>query len=215
MPERRVKFPCGDIQLEGILHVPQGEGPFPGVVVCHPHPLYGGDMDNNVVWVVSEALARASVIALRFNFRGVGDSQGHFDQGIGEQGDIKAAISLLSFLEMVDRNRIGLCGYSFGAGLAFSVAPADERVQAVAAISLPVSNSGAQIRNYARPKFIICGSRDMLTPSVDAERLAAELAEPKKIETISGADHFWLGYEQGMAEAVTDFFVEALSSPPQ
>lgn len=75
MKEERVNFPSGTILLEGILAIPQGAGPFPAVIVCHPHPLYGGSMDNNVVNSLSEALAQASLISFKFNFRGVGGSQ--------------------------------------------------------------------------------------------------------------------------------------------
>jgi alpha/beta superfamily hydrolase len=59
----RVRFPSGELSLEGILAIPQGTGPFPAVIVCHPHPLYGGSMDNNVVNSLCEALAQASLVS--------------------------------------------------------------------------------------------------------------------------------------------------------
>ena len=85
MIPRHVVFPCNEIQLEGILLLPEGNGPFPTVIVCHPHPLYGGDMDNNVVTSVCNALGRSSIASLRFNFRGVGNSSGSYSEGLGEQ----------------------------------------------------------------------------------------------------------------------------------
>ena len=88
MIENRVKFPCSDLILEGMTVVPESKGPFPGVVVCHPHSLYGGEMNNNVVVPICQALAQASIASLRFNFRGVGASQGKFAEGIGEREDV-------------------------------------------------------------------------------------------------------------------------------
>ena len=93
MKQSHFIFPCNDLSLEGIAHMPQGNGPFPSVVVCHPHPLYGGDMDNNVVVAVCQALVQRSIVGFRFNFRGVGQSTGRHAQGIGEQQDVEAALS--------------------------------------------------------------------------------------------------------------------------
>jgi alpha/beta superfamily hydrolase len=100
MKETRVSFLSGELLLEGILATPQGVGPFPAVIVCHPHPVYGGSMDNSVVYSLSEALTEASFVSFRFNFRGVGESQGEFGQGIGEQVDVEAAISFVSPLSI-------------------------------------------------------------------------------------------------------------------
>lgn len=105
-----VSFPSGSIRLEGILTRPEGASLFPAAVVCHPHPLYGGSMDNNVVCAVSDALTQASLASLRFNFRGVGGSQGEFGHGIGEGEDVKAAISYISTVTEIDSGRIGLVG---------------------------------------------------------------------------------------------------------
>ena len=84
MNSARVSFPCGDIVLEGEWHLPRGKPPFPVIVVCHPHPLHGGDMHNNVVITICRELPRNSIAAFRFNFRGVGNSGGSFGEGIAE-----------------------------------------------------------------------------------------------------------------------------------
>ena len=94
MQIKRVEFPCGEITLEGIFALPEGEGPFGLVVVCHPHPLYGGNMYNNVVHAVCEKLGQKKIAWLKFNFRGVGESGGSFAGGVGEKEDLKAAIAL-------------------------------------------------------------------------------------------------------------------------
>ncbi len=118
MEATRVTFNSGSLSLEGMLAIPEGPGPFPAVVVCHPHPLYGGNMDNNIVDGLCKALGQLPLISLRFNFRGVGRSEGQFGQGVGEKQDIGAAISFASTIERVDRAAIGLAGYSAGAGFA-------------------------------------------------------------------------------------------------
>jgi len=74
MKETEVRFSCGELSLEGILHTPEGAGPFPAVIVCHPHPLYGGNMDNNVVNNLAAAFVQKSFISFKFNFRGTGRS---------------------------------------------------------------------------------------------------------------------------------------------
>ena len=93
-----VVFPCGTIALEGVMFRPDGGGPFSAAVVCHPHPLYGGSMDNNVVNAVCHALVERSIIALKFNFRGVGRSEGSHSGGNDEPLDLKAAIDYVSEL---------------------------------------------------------------------------------------------------------------------
>ena len=214
MKEINLSFPCGDLSLEGVLNMPGGKGPLAAVVVCHPHPIYGGDMNNNVVVAVCNALALKGIASFRFNFRGVGRSEGRFVQGLGEQEDIRAAVSSLRMAEDIDMDRIGLVGYSFGAGVALSVAPGDERVQAVAAISpiipQPTLN---QLRGYFKPKLFLCGSRDSFITLDELQRIAYELPEPKESEVISGADHFWRGYEEKVANKVADFFSRTLLKP--
>jgi len=214
MIENRVKFPCGDLILEGMTVVPESKGPSPGVVICHPHSLYGGEMNNNVVVPICQALAQASIASLRFNFRGVGSSQGKFAEGIGEREDVVAAISYLSTLETVDKERIGLCGYSFGGAVSLEVAPADERVKALALIS-PAISTYVPLKQYTKPKLIVCGGADQFVSIISLQRLAEELPPPNDFELVSGADHFWGGYEDKVAARVTAFFVDTLKLPAQ
>ncbi len=212
MIENKVKFPCGDLSLEGVTAVPESKGPFPGVVVCHPHSLYGGEMNNNVVVPICLALAQASVASLRFNFRGVGASQGKFADGIGEKEDVAAAISYLSSLEAIDKDKIGLCGYSFGGAVSLEVAPADERVQALALVS-PEISTYVPLKQYNKPKLIICGAADQFVSIIALQRLAQELPPPNDFELVSGADHFWAGYEDKVAARIAAFFVDKLKLP--
>ena len=209
MKEESVSFPCGQISLEGVLGLPEGKGPFPAVVVCHPHPLFGGSMDNNVVAAVCAALGREKIAWLKFNFRGVGRSGGIFAEGIGEQDDVKSALTFLMTLSEIDPARLALCGYSFGAAVAIPVADIDERVQAIAAIS-PVFEFPGLLKSYARPKLFICGEEDEFINHQELGRIVSELPEPKGYECIPGADHFWRGVEKELEAKSGRFFASVL-----
>jgi alpha/beta superfamily hydrolase len=213
MRKTRIRFPSGELSLEGVLAIPQGTGPFAAVIVCHPHPLYGGSMENNVVSKLCEALARASLISLKFNFRGVGASEGEYGKGIGEQKDVAAAISFLTVLREVDSDRIGLAGYSAGAGFALPIGSTSAQIRALAAISPPLSIFDfGSLQHYLKPKLLISGDRDEFTPPRRFLEFCQNLPDPKECHNIEGADHFWWGYESELATKVTAFFTEVLKS---
>ncbi len=206
MISRHVVFPCGNIHLEGELHLPEGNGPFAVVVVCHPHPLYGGDMDNNVVMAVCFALIRNSIAALRFNFRGVGNSSGSYGDGLGEQDDVKAALDFLLTLKEIDNKRIGLAGYSFGGLVATSVAIKDNRVKQLALISPALKETGwVQLKEYDLPKLILIGDADTAVPFRSFQRF---FGDARQYQIIAGADHFWAGFEEEIGGKVACFFCD-------
>jgi alpha/beta superfamily hydrolase len=209
MTETRVSFPCADLTLEGAYSEPEGEGPIAGVAVCHPHPLYGGMMDNNVVIAVCRALSRVGIASLRFNFRGVGGSEGAHDGGIGEQDDVTAALSSLASNACVDSERIGLCGYSFGAGVALEVAAQNEQVKALALVS-PLLSPGSPLLSYEKPKLLLWGSEDLALPAADLASFTEGLPDPKTYEVVAGADHFWWGYEDKISSMAAGFFSDVL-----
>jgi alpha/beta superfamily hydrolase len=207
-----ISFPCGGLTLEGVWHLPETSRFLPAVVVCHPHSLYGGSMSANVVFYLCQALAESSIAALRFNFRGVGKSQGEFGGGIGEQEDVKAALDLVLSTPNIDKDRIGLAGYSFGGGVAVPVAVQDERVKMLALISPALEFGGEreQLKEYIKPKFIIVGENDDVIGQKELRALFEEIPQPRQLEIIGGADHFWGGYEEIVAEKVSRFFREGL-----
>ena len=110
--EERVTISGPDVNLEGRLAMGDGVS---GVVITHPHPLYGGTMDNNVVWTAARAFQARHWSTLRFNFRGVGLSSGEYGDGLAEMADVQAA---LSFLGSRQSGPPYLVGYSFGAAVA-------------------------------------------------------------------------------------------------
>jgi len=205
-----ISFASGGFKLEGVWHLPEGEGPFPAVIVCHPHPLYGGSMSSNIVFGICQALALSNIAALRFNFRGVGKSQGNFSGGTAEQEDVRAALALVLAAENIGHERIGLAGYSFGGGIAATVAVQDERIKLLALVSPAFMYGGEELKGYLKPKFIIIGEDDDMIAPEGLRELFREMPEPKQFEVIPGADHFWAGFEEEVARRVTGFFSEGL-----
>ncbi|MCX6005190.1 MAG: alpha/beta hydrolase [Chloroflexi bacterium] len=206
MKQEHVTFPCGNLKLEGIFYKIEGKGKVPAAVICHPHPLYGGSMHNNVTYAIAAALASSSIAALLFNFRGVGGSEGEHGGGLAEQEDTGAALQWLQTQRAVDSEKLALAGYSFGAAVALPVACADKRVQGIALISPYFEKSHiALLKNCIKPKLIVSGSDDELVAADDVAGYYTEAAEPKEFKLIKGADHFWGGYEEEMAAAVARF----------
>jgi alpha/beta superfamily hydrolase len=208
-----ISFPSGELSLEGVWHLPDSNGPLPAVIVCHPHSLYGGNMSANVVFYTCQALAGAGIAALRFNFRGVGKSEGHFGGGIGEQEDVRAALEFALATDNIDKDRIGLAGYSFGGGVAAAVAVGEERIKMLALVSpaLEFGAGGEKLKDYPKPKFIIIGENDDVIPQGELRELFEAMPEPKRYEAIPGADHFWEGFVDEVADKVTGFFKEGLT----
>ncbi len=210
--QSQVRFPASGIVLEGILEKPESGGPFPAVAVCHPHPLYGGDMHNNVVAAICQALAARSIATLRFNFRGVGRSEGSHEDGIGEQDDVRGALDFLESADGVDPARLGLAGYSFGTRVAAPVALRDKRVKALALVSPFLDDADWEMmKAWTAPRLFICGAEDSFISHHKVKRLAGEAGPPARCEVIFGADHFWWGFEGKIAPLVSDFFGEAFA----
>jgi uncharacterized protein len=212
MAQCYVKFISGKLTLEAAWHYPEGAGPFPAVIVCHPHPLFGGDMSNNVVMAICQGLCQQGIAAFRFNFRGAGGSQGSHADGVGEQEDVKAALSFVAKDTKIDNSRIGLAGYSFGAGIALSTAPGAEQVKAIALISPPLDMpQWEDFYQYKIPKLILSGSEDAFFSATQMIKQAQKLSEPKEYEIVRGADHFWWGFEPQLAAKVVPFFKRYLN----
>ena len=213
MNQQRITFASGSLKLEGILYLPEGDGPFPCIVVCHPHPLYGGSMDNNVVDAVCDALVRVSIAAFKFNFRGVGHSQGRYDDGRGEGEDARNSIKYVSTLKEVDATRIGLCGYSAGAAFSLPACWSDERIAAIAAISPPLEMFDFSfMADCCKPLLLVSGSYDDFTPVERFIAFCRELGEASEQELIVGADHFWCGYEPQLVARIASIFSKTLNN---
>ncbi len=168
-------------------------------------------MDNNVVLALTGALTQAPFITFRFNFRGVGFSQGKFGHGIGEQEDVEAAMTLVSTMKEADPGRIGLAGYSAGAAFALPVGSRDGRIKAMAAVSPPLDMFDfGFLRQSCKRTLLISGSRDAFTSENRFLEFGCRLPDRIEYVSIKGADHFWWGYESLLASRVSAFFASAL-----
>ena len=224
MKQSPLTFPSAGtrpLRLEGILHAVEGDGQLPAAVICHPHPLGGGSMHNGVVVTIARALASRRVAALRFNFRGVGASQGVHDNGRGERDDVAGALDWLRAQPAVDPGNVSLVGYSFGACVALAQAYADPTVSAFAAVGLVVELCDPDIMSrfekdsqaladhapgpFTCPKLFVTGERDQLAPPGELMGLVERLPAPKLVHIVPGADHFWWGSEEIVGDLVADF----------
>lgn len=185
IPEEMVNFgPPGGPALRGAFTVPPGAGR--AVVVCHPHPLYGGDMDNAVVGVIVEACLGAGLATLRFDFRGVRGSGGVHD-GQREQDDVRAALDLV---ECRLRAVPALAGYSFGAAMAAAVAASGRPLAGVALVAPPGGVTGPP--TAAGPFLVVAGSHDHVCSTEALRRWRSVLPEGC-VDVLPGADHFFSG----------------------
>jgi len=150
---------------------------------------------------------------LRFNFRGVGLSQGEHDNGVGELDDVRAA---LEWLEAEFHLPLIFAGFSFGAAVGLRVACADARVKAVIGLGVPVAPADEEIYDFEflkgcdKPKLLVSGARDQFGPTKLVEGLHAALHEPKKLAIIEGADHFFEGRLKELREVIQVWVEETL-----
>lgn len=177
-------------------------------VVCHPHPAYGGTLDNKVVHTVAKLLAAEGLHVLRFNFRGAGGSEGVHDGGSGEIEDARAAIELAVALAGDDDAPGGLlvAGFSFGSFVGLSAALDDPRVVALLAIAPPVNNYDyAAIAATQLPLGVIYARDDELVPSDRVEAWISSCARPPLVRVADGGGgHLFHGCLPMLRAAVSD-----------
>lgn len=200
--EQTVALASGDgAVLDARLLVPPGARA--GIAICHPHPLYGGDMDNPVVRAAAEACAAEGLATLRFNFRGVGASTGSHDAGRAEQRDLGAALDHLAALLSGD-GAVAAAGYSFGAMVTAAVAATRPDLRGVALIAPPLAAAAARLDGLARvsgPLLIVAGGHDDHCPPEGLTALVKELPRAD-VRVIEGGDHFFTGTLAPLREIV-------------
>jgi alpha/beta superfamily hydrolase len=204
-----LKGPAG--QLEAMLWtVPEVDSsaspdtyqlPSRAAIVCHPHPMFGGTMHNKVVYQAAKALHQRGIPVLRFNFRGVGLSEGAHDRGRGEQDDVRAGLDYLA-AEFPERP-ILLAGFSFGAWVGLRVGCEDARVSNLICLGLPVDRTDlTYLHTCTKPKLIVQGGNDQFGSLTNLEPFFAAIPEPKKLVIIEGVDHFFTGKLPEMGAAI-------------
>lgn len=190
----------GDVRLEGILNRQETDK---AVVISHPHPLYGGNMDVPVVSRMADCFDAAGIAVLRFNFRGTGGSTGNFDNGQGEQGDVKSA---LKFLSDQGYHQLFLAGYSFGAWVNAHVVSAGVEVADHIMISPPAALlSFDTVDQLPHTGLIVTGENDDLAPDFMVHDLLSKWQISPRVEVLSGVDHFYAGALDTLEEVLSDY----------
>lgn len=181
-------------RLEALLNSGAPEAQY-AALVCHPHPPSGGTMHNKVVYHAMKAFTSLGLPVLRFNFRGVGLSEGAYDEGRGEREDVRAA---LDWMEKKLRLPVLFAGFSFGSYVGLRACCNDPRVKGVAGLGLPVRAAGRDytygfLSECLQPKLFVVGDHDQFCPREAMEEVFARAAAPKEMVWVDGAEHFFQG----------------------
>ncbi len=199
-------------RIEALLWTTSNPHPGFSALVCHPHPLFGGTMHNKVVYQAAKALHRSGAPVLRFNFRGVGLSEGIHDEGRGERDDVRTALDYLA--TEFPGLPILLAGFSFGSSVGLRVGCRDPRVHELIGLGLPVDNVDMSfLQSCDKPKLILQGGNDQFGSRAKLEALYATLPEPKRLEIFDGADHFFAGALPKMGAAIESWVAERHAAP--
>ena len=200
----RVRFVCGSLWLEGRLGVADGPD---AVILSHPHPLYGGEMNNPVLTTLAEVYRRLGYNTLRFNFRGIGASEGAYDDGRGESDDLRAAAAYLAGL---GKTVTDLAGYSFGAWINLRLDPPLSTVRRQLLVAPPAAFMEFGMITEPPPELvIITGDQDRIAPPALLREQAPHWHPDARLLILPEADHFYSGALERLATLATT----ALSIP--
>jgi hypothetical protein len=212
MPEVIISGTAG--RIEARYHHSTRAGA-PIALILHPHPLHGGTMNNRVVFTLYQAFQRRGFSVLRFNFRGVGRSQGRYDGG---QGELSDAASVLDWMQNINPNASAcwISGYSFGAWIGMQLMMRRPEIGGFIAIAPP---AGALDFSFLAPcpasGVIIHGELDEVVPASEAAKLAQKLANQKsaKVEyrQVAGADHLFSERNDELSKAIEEYLDKALA----
>jgi alpha/beta superfamily hydrolase len=209
MKEEKVFISSKGIQLEGLLSIQEASSFRGGVILCHPHPQYGGDMDHPVITTSVEAASQEGFSTLRFNFRGVGESQGSYGEGVGERQDVKAVANYFCSRLKDDPPLLILLGYSFGAWAGFPIAIEDERFKGMVAVAPPLGiYDFGFLKGCKKKKLFVAGDQDSFCRPNLLEKWYQQLDEPKSLAVIPGADHFFFSHTRFLYEPLRKFLKE-------
>ena len=213
---REIQGPAGRLEVLLDLPVHRGvtsdgivapggpaEGIRAAVVLGHPHPQFGGTMHTKGIYHTAKGLSRIGCAVLRFNFRGVGKSEGVFDEGRGEREDFQAALDFMS--KRYPSAPLWAGGMSFGSWIGMSVGAVDPRVSLLIGVATPVNRwDFAEVVDSPKPKFFIHGELDEICGFKEINAFYARAAEPKELVIIDGSDHLFNGKATQVADAVEE-----------
>lgn len=192
--------------LQGVLEYPRGTSPVAAAIVCHPHPLYGGTLNNKVAFTLARAAVETGAAALRFNFRGVGESDGEFDEGRGEAEDLAAAEDWLT--GRWPGLPVWRLGFSFGAAMVLK-RTAEVPCPVLVTVAPPATHFSAYDFDSRPPRagrwLLVQGDADEVVDSGAVLDWARGLEKPPRIQVVEGAGHFFHGRLTALREHVVDF----------
>jgi len=201
-------------RLEAKLWRPlEGVAPRAAAVVCHPHPLYGGTMDNNVVFRIARGLQHAGLATLRFNFRGAGASEGAHDGRGGEEDDVRAALDHLAGL--FPYLPLWAAGFSFGSRTVASLARREARIQRVLLVALPSKAFDCTfVREVRQPTLVLLAENDEFGAPRDFDERIGPLDANVEREVVGGVEHFFRGKTPELERRVRAWAERSLANPP-
>lgn len=195
--------------LEALLESEPGANPPLAALVCHPHPVFGGTMHNKVVFHAAKAAVQLGLPCLRFNFRGVGKSEGEYAEGIGERNDARAALDYLE--TRFPKTPVCVMGFSFGAWVGLAVGAEDPRTIALVGLGVPAGMMDFNfLPDVRKPKLIVQGTRDVYGAHDQVEGLFKSLHKPKRLHWVEGADHFFSGHLDELQSEISKFLEEIM-----
>jgi len=200
--EERVFFYSGKIRLEGLFNKADIDK---GMVICHPHPLFGGNMENQIVEIITAIYRDLKYNTLRFNFRGAGQSEGHYDQGYGEQSDLLSAIE---FLKNYGVNNLDLIGYSFGAWVIAQCIDKipKEIIKNIIWVAPPVRYLPfPEILGDEKIRLIIVGENDDISDPLALKKMVKRWNSEAQFHIIDSTDHFFIGHFKELIDIINDF----------
>lgn len=203
-----IRGPSGRLELS-IAHPKNPENPRAIAIICHPHPLFGGTMDNKVVHQVANTLNDAGIATVRFNFRGIGRSEGNYAEGFGETED------LLTVVNWVRTQRphtpLWLAGFSFGAYVALRAWP-ECLPENLITIAPPVNFF--DFKNLPTPAqswLVIQGDQDEIVPAADVLNWLGTLEFPPQVACLKGSGHFFHGQLNHLSEVLNNYLLNEAS----
>jgi uncharacterized protein len=207
--------PAGRIEtiLWSVAPEPGAEKPPLAAVVCHPHPLFGGTMHNKVVYQTAKSIHQFGLPVARFNFRGVGLSEGQHDNGQGESDDVIAVLNFLA--EEFPGLPLLVAGFSFGSWVGLRAGCADSRVTELIGLGMPVvsfkTRSFSYLNECVKPKLLVSGEFDQFGPPHELRAMVNSFPQPVQDQTevaIVGGDHFFTGHLPELDAAISAWLLQ-------
>jgi alpha/beta superfamily hydrolase len=196
--ETPFSFFSDNLKIEALVEI---NSPRKAIIITHPHPLYGGDMHNPVVDTIRQVYRHKGYTTLRFNFRGTGHSEGRYDDGLGEQIDVRAALEVLRTEGM---EQIVLAGYSFGAWVNARTVASGLKIDQILMVSPPMAMIDfSDIGFLSGLKLVITGGRDDIAPEDEIEKMMETWNQAARLEVIGPADHFYSGCLNDLARVLS------------